>query len=327
MEFKPSTPQEVETQKPVIDMDSIKVRVPPIEGVFSTSKEVQKLWKVPREQREEAIASFKDKLARQREAWALCRTSIEELINSNPDLSREIMVKVIGKFASQYGFSPDHVKVAESLVDDYLEMRRRAVNIREKYPNDIDLINHLTGLKFTESDKKDFKVTLGPMSIEISCSGFNAGRIYERSENPVEGFTTAGFAVYNRILSFKPPYFLVVNNDYASSAPVFHAGVAPHEREHLKNFILSPKLYDTSKVRANLRQQLNRGVLGFLRHQILEKVLRFERNFVKEIYKQYELGKDPDKKAILLAEYMRLERETALNSVKDEIMATKSEPN
>lgn len=325
MGFEPPTPQEVETQKPVIDIDSIKVRVPPIEGVFYTSKEVQQLRTVPRKQRKEAITSFKDKLARQREAWALCRISVEELINSNPDLPREEIVGVIGNFASQYGFSPDHVKVAYSLVDDYLEMRRRAVYTREKYPNDIDLINHLTGLKFTESDKDDFKVALGPMSIEISCSSSNAGRIFYKSKDPVVGFKAGGFATKSK--DPKPVYYIIINNDIASTNPVFHSSVIPHEREHLKNFLLEPRLYDTNELRDDARKQLNRGVRLFLRHQIDEKVLQFGKDFEKEVFQEYSSNKDPIIKAFLLSEYMRLKRETALKRVKNEIFSMKSEPN
>lgn len=325
MGFETPTPPEAEINKPAIDMKPILEKVAPIEGTFSPDEEVQKLWSVPRDQRREAISVFKDKLTRQREAWALCRTNIEERIEANPDLPREEMVGIVREFASHYGFADSHVQVAESLVDDYMEIHRRVNEVREKYPDNIALINRLTGMKFTQADAEDFEIAVGPMAIEISCPGFNAGRIYEKSEDPVVKFRYGGFASQSR--DSKPVYYLVVNNDYASSDPVFHSTTVPHEREHHKNKILAPKLYGTSEVRGDVREQLNRGVRGFLRHQIGERVLRFGRDYEGEVFQQYKSTKDPDKKAFLLAEYMRLHRETALNRAKDEIVALKSELN
>lgn len=317
MGFETPTPPEVEAQKPVIDMAPILERVPPIEGVFSPSEEVQKLWTVPREQRREAVSVFKDKLARQREAWALCRTNIEERIEANPDLPREEMVRIIREFSSHYGFADSHVKVAESLIDDYMEMHRRVNEVREQCPDNIVLINHLTGMKFTQADAEDFEITFGPMAVEISCPGFNAGRIYEKSKDPVVGFKYGGFASTSG--GGTPTYYIVVNNDAVHDH--YREEIVPHEREHQKNRLLNPKLYGISDVRDDVREQLNRGVLGFLRHQVGEKVLGLERNFEGEVFQKYESEKDPQKKAFLLAEYMRLKRESGFNRAKDEIIA------
>ena len=323
MGFETPTPPEVEINKPAVDMEPILNRVAPIEGVFSPDEEVQKLWSIPHEQRREAVSVFKDKLARQREAWALCRTNIEDRIETNPDLPREEMVRVIGEFARHYGFTEDHTKVAESLIDDYIEMHKRVVEVREEFPDNIALINRLTGRKFSKFDAEDFKVSVGPMSIEISCSGFNAGRIYERSEDPVVGFRYGGFESQSR--DKKPIYYLVVNNDYVSSDPAYHSSIVPHEREHQKNKILGPKLYGVSDVRSDVREQLNQGVLRFLRHQVGEKLLKFERNFENEVFRKYKSAKNPEEKAFLLTEYMRLKRETALNRAKGEIIAIRAE--
>lgn len=316
---------EMEEQSRFGEMESILQRVQPIEGVFNPDEEIKKLWSVPKEQRREAVSAFKDKLARQREAWALCRTRIEERIESNPDLPREEMVEVIREFASHYGFAKNHVKVAESLVDDYLEMHRRVNEAREKYPDDIALINRLSGMKFTKSDAEDFTVVVGPMSIEISCSGFNAGRIYEKSKDPIVGFEYGGFASTSN--DSKPVYYIVVNKDYSSSDPVFHSGTVLHEREHQKNRILAPKLYGKDEVRTDIKESLNRGVFGFLRHSVGERLLGFERKFEDEVFGRYTSAKDSKEKEFLLGEYMRLRRESALNRAKDEIIAMKSEPN
>ena len=311
----PERAPEMENRFRVGEMESILKRVEPIEGVFNPDEEVKNLWSVPKEQRREAVSTFKDKLARQREAWALCRTSIEERIESNPGLPREEMVEIVREFASHYGFAESYIKVADSLLDDYLEMHRRMNEAREKYPDNIALIKRLTGIKFTKSDAEDFTVLAGPMSIEISCSGFNAGRVYEKSKNPVVGFKFGGFASTSR--DSKPVYYLVVNEDYSSNNPDYYTTIVPHEREHQKNRILKPKLYSKGKVRTDVKEGLNRGVLGFLRRRVGEKLLGFERKFEDEVFVRYTSARDPEEKSFLLGEYMRLEREGALNRAKD----------
>lgn len=281
----PHSAKPTQTLERAPEMKLILQRVRPIEGVFNPAEEAEKLWLVPKEQRGEAVSAFEEKLARQREAWALCRTSIEKRIESNPDLPREKMVGIVREFASHYGFAESHVEVAESLVDDFLEMRRRVNETRKKYPNNINLIHRLTGMKFTESDAEDFTVAVGPMSIEIFCSGFNsdfnARRIYEKSKVPVVGFRYGGFASMSRDL--KPVYYIVVNN----------------EREHQKNKILAPELYGKGEISTDVRESLNRGVLEFLRHQVGEKLFDFERKFEDEVFKKYPLPINPEEKKFL----------------------------
>lgn len=181
------------------------------EGAFNPDEEVQKLWSIPIEQRRKAVSAFKGKLARQREAWALCRTSIEEQIKSDPDLPREEMVEIIGRFASSYGFAKPHIKIAEQLIDKYIAHHKRVTEIRKKYPDDIALINRLTGMRFVRTDAEDFKIQVGPISLEIFCSGFNAVRIYEKLKGSVKGYQSGCFA--SQSSGPRPIYFIVVNND------------------------------------------------------------------------------------------------------------------
>lgn len=308
------------TQTPqVVEMDSILQRVCPIEGTFNPDEEVQKLLSVPKEQRREAMSVFRDKLTRQREAWALCRTTIEKRIEANPDIPREEMVGIIDQFASSYGFAKPHTKIAEQLIDDYISQHKRVVEIRKKYPDDIALINRLSGMKFTGADAGDFTVRVGPMSLEIFCSGLNTARIYEKSNDPVKEPKYAGFASQSD--DREPIYYLVVNNACARETPDDYATIALHEQEHQKNRILEPRLYGIGKVRADVREMLNRGVLGFLRHQVGERLFGFERPFRYEVLSRYASTKAPDEKAFLLGEFMRLMREYALNRVKNEIIA------
>jgi hypothetical protein len=286
--------------------------------VFSPDEEIQKLWSVPKEQRKEAVSIFKDKLMRQREAWALCRTSIEDRIESNPDIPRIEMVGIIGQFASIYGFAESHIEIAEQLVDDYITQHKRVVEIRKKYSDDIDLINRLTGLKFTNADARDFSIAVGPMSIDISCFEFNARRIFKGSKNSILRVRLGGFASQSR--DRQPIYYTVISADVPD-----RDSTIIHEHEHQKNRLLRPKLYFQEEIRADARQKLNQSVAGFLRHQFFKRVLSFERNFEKELLYRYEFSKDPQQKAFFLKEYMRLTRGSALNFAKNEILAMKKD--
>lgn len=294
----------------ILDMKPFLQRVPPIEGIFSPDKEMQKLWLVPKEERRKAVLIFKDKLARQREAWALCRTSIEERIEANPDLPMMEMIEVIREFASHYGFAEPHTKIAEQLVGDYIAAHKRVAEVREKYPDDIALINRLTGLKFTKADAEDFSILVGPMSIDILCS---KGRNNEDIEDSM-GFMSQS--------NDKQPIYYVVINKKKLCYKDDELNVRLHEHEHVKNrALIMPRLYPKGKIRDDVRQKLNQGVFGFFRHQIYEKILRFGRIFEDELLKRYSLSTTPQQKAFFLKEYMRLSVESALNRVKDEMIA------
>ncbi len=285
------------------NMEPFLQRVPPIKGVFSPDEEVQKLWSVPKEKRREAVSVFKGKLARQRKAWALCRTAIEERIEANPDIPREEMVGIIGQFASSYGFEEPHTQLAEKLIDDYILARKRVTEVREKYPDEIALINRLTGMKFTNAEAGDFNISVGPMSIDILCSGSNVRRLYGRSNDPVVGPKYWGFASQS---NDKPPiYYTVIDADKADSYYLYHP--LKHEHEHIKSRLLKSISYP-------------RGI-GFFGHQVLEKALRFERNFEHELWKRYFLSKDTQQKSFFLEEYMKMRREEDLDKAKGEIVS------
>src|SRR3989344_7269356 len=58
--------------------------IEPIEKDFDPESEVGKILKLPTSERKQALADFKDKYARQREALAKCRVFIERFILVNP---------------------------------------------------------------------------------------------------------------------------------------------------------------------------------------------------------------------------------------------------
>ncbi|HEY4523630.1 MAG TPA: hypothetical protein VJK04_02035 [Candidatus Paceibacterota bacterium] len=182
---------------------------PPIESVFSPENELVKIKNLPREKKKGALAPFKENLARQREALATCRVFIERSVEFNHDIPREKLVGLIEKFTTRYGFSDQQKQTAEQLIDRYYENRQKVLEVRQRFEDNHELVNKLTGVNLG----KDEKITLsvGPMTIDIDTDGFNAGRLYEKAEQPIIGFKYGGFA--SQSVGETPVYYVVINQD------------------------------------------------------------------------------------------------------------------
>jgi len=316
MKYEIPTSQKAETQTSVIDMTAVLQKIPPIEGVFSPSEEVQKLWSIPKGDRKEAIILFKDKLVRQREAWGMCSAIIEQQINDNPDLSQEEMFSVIDDFASHYGFADEHIITGKLMIKEYIDMHKKILEYREEFPDNIDLVNKLTGVRLSESEKDRLEVVIGPMSIDICCSKDIFCKIYG-TKNVPGGFATTSDDP-------EPIYYSVINKDYDESNHEFYKDILIHERRHHTNKIGKGYLYGEKEVQDMMRKKhLDTGIRGFIRHQISENILKFERVYEDELFEKYLAEEDFAKKTFLLKEFMRFKREEAFSRVKDEIFARK----
>ena len=266
--------------------------VPPMKGVFSAEPELERIKKAPKNEKRELLSIFKENLAKQREALANCRVFIERSIEFNYDVSRENLVGIIESFGKEYGFTDEQKQIAEHIVDGYYENRRKVLDMRERFPDDIALIKELSGVQFSPTDKLD--VSVGPMTIDIDTEGFNAGRLWERSDSPIPGFEYGGFA--SQSSGAEPVYFIVVNQDKEMREKVYHdptgAMTREHEYEHQKN-----KLF-----RAVFEHSLSRQEAD-------------------NLWLNYENENDIEYKKIFLENYFYAVREDALSRAKDEITA------
>jgi len=147
--------------------------------VFSPEDELERIKGLPKKQKREEIALFKDKLRAQRIGLASCRISIERLVEIDNDVPREILVEQVKKYGDYFGFSRKQIRLFERIIDRYYLNRRRILELRRRYPDDVDLVNELTGMHFDKKTK--FEVSIGPMSIDITAKGVEAGKIYSRS--------------------------------------------------------------------------------------------------------------------------------------------------
>ena len=263
--------------------------VPPIEGVFSPEDELAKVKNLPREQKREALATFKENLARQREALAVCRVFIEITIEFNHDTPIEKLLEMVERFGAQYGFDDRQKQITEQLIDGYYENRQKVLEIRQQFSDDHELVNQLTGVNLGKEEKLD--VSVGPMSIDIDTEGFNAGRLYEKADQPIIGFQYGGFA--SQSVGENPIYYVVINQDkwirtMGHNDPTGEK-TRKHEYEHQKN-----KLF-----RAVFEyQEAPRQLWGYKGEQ------------------------DPETKKITLENFFNESRSAALERAKNEITAS-----
>lgn len=267
---------------------------PPIGETFSPEEELIKLRSLPKEEKRKALDVFKQRLATQRKAWGQCRRFIERRIEFNPDVPRNKLIDLVAnQFGKPYGFTKEQQQIAEQLIDGYYENRRRALEKRRSQPDDIALIQELTGVNLGKSD--DVHVAVGPMTIDISANGFNSGRLYEGSEDPVIGFKYGGFADHS--VGNNPIYYTVINQDrwirWVDYMDPSGQRVRHHEHEHQKNRLFQ---------------------------RVFEEQLEGSGN--ENLYWQYETEQDPETKRAILEDYFRSERAKALERAKDEITAS-----
>ena len=266
---------------------------PVINGVFSPEAELDRIKSLPKEQRREALAGFKENLARQRKAWANCRLFIERSIEFYDEIPREGLMEIVEKFGAYYGFTEEQKLSARELIDQYYKHHQKVREMRQKFPNNADLVKELTGLNFDTPE--EFDVSVGPMTIDIETNEINGGRLYENSENPVIGYSFGAFA--SQSAGNDPTYYIVLNNDWRKRAKGYGdpsgKQMRQHEYEHQKH-----KLF---------RAVFEKDLIG-----------DFERDYM---WRNYIQEQDPERKKITLEDFFRREQEVGLDRAKDEITA------
>jgi len=269
-----------------LEFEQSKKDTPPIYDVFDPEAELQALRALPREQKREALTEFKSKLARQREAWATCRTFLRRKIEINHDVEKQDLMDWVDRFSDEYGFTDSQRQTAEEIIDDYYENRQRVIEIREQYPSDVELVNHITGLNFSKDTK--FKVEISQMNIVINCDSFNSCRIYKGSTDVTINYQHSGFTMNRNGVNI-----VVINSsiadkmfqDYSQSKK----GTLIHENQHRE-------------------------------HALFEN--QFEQEWSNsDLWNQYQEEQDPQIKGVLLEKYLKEERNRALVRVKNELFA------
>ena len=151
---------------------------PPIEETFDPELELAAIKSAPAKEKKEQLVIYKEKLARQREAFADCRLFIERSINFDNKISAPKLYEWVDQFASNYGFEERQKEKAYELIDTFIEKRQKAAQfLLEHQGNPDELIKELTGKDIDDSDQIA-GIYLGPMSIDIYTYDSTAKKLW-----------------------------------------------------------------------------------------------------------------------------------------------------
>lgn len=212
---------------------------PPLDGKFSADEELQKIKKMKGVEKRVMLESFKDKLVRQRIAFARCRIFVEHAIEYDVSLEENELQKIVDMFAEAYGFTDEHTEKIKHMVREFKICRNRALEARELYPDDIALANFLTDANL--SSETEIEVTVGPMSIDMKVDQKILNKMLgEKTSDEIilneeEAAVTTGFSGQTK---GDAPVFYTVTGGYTQRyLKDWEKETERHEREHIKNKI------------------------------------------------------------------------------------------
>jgi len=253
---------------------------PPIKGIFSPEKELTKIRSLPREQKREALTTFKKLLARQREAWAACRVFIERSIEFNHNIPREKLIGLVNKFGAQYGFDDRQKQIAEQLIDGYFENRKKVLAIRQQIPDDYELVRELTGVNLDKNAK--IYISIGPMTIDINADGATVEKLYHEISNKsskIDGFA-ARSSDENHIL------YIVINQNKRTGVI---KDTRKHEYEHQKNRLFRA-VFERQEPRIELishKDEQDPEIRKIIIEDFFDKYLQYALEFAKDEFIAY----------------------------------------
>ena len=214
-------PQEVSValqEKLWEDFEEFVQEVPPIEGDFSGDP--RDILQLPREQRKEALTDFKDKVVRQRWAFARCRQYIEDIIGLGYGVALKRLSGIVDRFAGLYAFSDVQRKIFEDVIAVYHKGRSFALTMRKRFPNDVDLVNELTGQHFDRD--APFTVSVGSFGLEIQIGSKYFDILDEHAIGFVQMYTHNDEVFYS----------IIVDSDLDDTEKEH---TIRHEQEHIKH--------------------------------------------------------------------------------------------
>lgn len=289
--------------------------LPIIEETFDPEVECDRLLGFSGEERRHAIEVYKEKLGIQRKAWGLCIEQAGKMVDSDPDIQSERLFSVVQFFASRYGFPSKQVELAHSIIEDYFLLREKILEIRKSHPDEIDLINYLTGSQIAEEDRPDFKIETGPYGFEITCSGDNMEKTLGGTFDPFPIARFGGFSASRMIMGTQICYS-VINLDFKEVDERFFIDARKHEREHQRNNFLVRRVVEPWESKALKRK----GML-----ELNEAYGKEEMDYAVRLLHLCRFTKDPETRARYLKEYTQYLVDYALGCVKDELFAMLSE--
>ncbi len=160
---------------------------------FVAEKEIRKVLAFPKEERKNALAKFKKRLAEQENALADCRNVVESEVVKNPDISKEKLLSVVDTFSEIHGFGEKQRDTAERLIDSYYRYRENMKEICNRNNGNACLVaRELTGVDCKQDSMLEMEE--GIMSVNFFADNLTARRMRgEKDPDPDDRIMLAGF--------------------------------------------------------------------------------------------------------------------------------------
>ena len=207
--------------------------------------------------------------------------------------------------------------------------RESARDLIDRYGGDpIEIIKKISGVTLTESEAIGIAVDLGPMSVEITCPGSVANRLYEKISHLTVGKDESSKSFISHIPGEdgKRVYFIIYNANHTNFPREFRPfNVWNHERQHVRYHINREIMgIQRRPIHPSAIRKMDYSLLNRLRRKLFNRSIGdpIRRDYEAELLDQYHKW-NPNKreKAFYISEYLRSKREDGLDKAKDEILA------
>jgi hypothetical protein len=254
--------------------------------IFNSALELDKIKKLPKEEKEAALDEYKRKLAYQRIGLVQTQEMLSTIIENNPDITKDKLMREFEEFQHQYGFDDNQKKKAENIIDKYLTRHKAIEEIAAKHPDGKSLFKFICGV----SPSGEVEIIKTPMTLMLRCHNtqdyntiFQAGRPQEKK-------------IYSEL-----PLSKGVNKKYAGGISELEGAISA----------------ESTTIKAFLDQSV-------LKHEEQHAIYRFFNMSAvtdKKIIAKDFLSAPDENKKLILKKYLRDIRKEFENDLKDEILA------
>ena len=134
-------------------------------GVFDAKQELERIKKLPRDEKEQALKSFKEKLSLTYQGIARVQASIIEKVRNNPELSGDEFINTMETAAIEYGLGQELLQKGYQYFRNYQEKHQAVVDFLKENPTGEEAFRSL----FLAKPKGVVELSNDPVSIYFIC--------------------------------------------------------------------------------------------------------------------------------------------------------------
>ncbi|MCX6739283.1 MAG: hypothetical protein NT098_04530 [Candidatus Parcubacteria bacterium] len=146
------------------------VEQPPIKSgeIFDPERGIRGILKVPKEERRQKLAEFKEKLAFQKVGMARVQDILIDEIRNKPNGKIEDFYDMAVDLGAEFGMNENQKKITKETLEEYQTRHKAVEKMRKEYPENEELFRHLFGTV----PKGEIEIVTGPVSLYIKCHNF-----------------------------------------------------------------------------------------------------------------------------------------------------------